>query len=192
MTFLELFFDAIIMIERHFYPTSAARRAACACAAATAALLTGCAGNLTGLVGAQEDFGCPASGGVNCTTVSATYEREHASEALASERRLTGAGPERQTTQGDVLEGDPRIRVTESTEPLPEGLKTTEAGAEPSAAFNPSRAPERVVMLWILPWVDAEGDLHSDSRVWMRVRDASWRIESVRTRAMQAAPKTTP
>ena len=47
-------------------------------------------------------------------------------------------------------------------------------------------------MLWILPWVDAAGDLHSDSRVWMRVRDAAWRIESVRTRAMRVAPETAP
>ena len=54
------------------------------------------------------------------------------------------------------------------------------------------RAPERLVMLWILPWVDAAGDLHSDSRVWMRVRDAAWRIESVRTRAMRVAPETAP
>lgn len=55
-----------------------------------------------------------------------------------------------------------------------------------------SRAPERLVMLWILPWVDTAGDLHSDSRVWMRVRDAAWKIESVRTRAMQSAPETAP
>lgn len=53
-------------------------------------VLAGCAGNITGLVGAQEDFGCPASGGVNCTTVSATYEREHASESEARKPTLTG------------------------------------------------------------------------------------------------------
>ena len=53
-------------------------------------VLAGCAGNITGLVGAQEDFGCPASGGVNCTTVSSTYEREHASETESRKPTLTG------------------------------------------------------------------------------------------------------
>ncbi len=57
----------------------------------------------------------------------------------------------------------------------------------------PARAPERVVMLWVLPWVDNEGDLHSDSRVWVRVKDAGWRIERVRSRAMNApAPAIDP
>lgn len=52
----------------------------------------------------------------------------------------------------------------------------------------PARAPEKVVMLWVLPWVDAEGDLHGDSRLWVRVKDALWRIERVRSRAMQSVP----
>ena len=52
----------------------------------------------------------------------------------------------------------------------------------------PARAPEKVVMLWVLPWVDAEGDLHGDSRVWVRVKDALWRIERVRSRAMRSVP----
>ncbi len=52
----------------------------------------------------------------------------------------------------------------------------------------PARAPEKVVMLWVLPWVDAQGDLHGDSRVWVRVKDALWRIERVRSRAMRSVP----
>ena len=49
-----------------------------------------------------------------------------------------------------------------------------------------SRAPESLVMLWILPWVDSDGDLHGQNRVWVRVRDARWNVDRVRTRAMQA------
>lgn len=150
--------------------------------------LTGCAGNITGLVGAQEDFGCPASGGVNCTTVSATYEREHADDVKSEAKTLTGVDT---VSTNDTFGRDP-IRN--------DRIAVTSTPVEADRRFNgpikhqdlSSRAPERLVMLWILPWVDAAGDLHSDSRVWMRVRDAAWRIESVRTRAMRVAPETAP
>lgn len=150
--------------------------------------LTGCAGNITGLVGAQEDFGCPASGGVNCTTVSATYEREHADDVKSEVKTLTGVDS---ANNNDTLGREPirndRIAVTST----PVEADRRFNGPIKHQDLSP-RAPERLVMLWILPWVDAAGDLHSDSRVWMRVRDAAWRIESVRTRAMRVAPETAP
>ena len=152
-------------------------------------VLAGCAGNITGLVGALEDFGCPASGGVNCTTVSATYEREHASETESRKPTLTGPDTNvARAYQSQEPAEDARIAVT---------AQVTEVSVKQNARAVTrteltSRAPERLVMLWILPWVDTAGDLHSDSRVWMRVRDAAWKIESVRTRAMQSAPETAP
>lgn len=152
-------------------------------------VLAGCAGNITGLVGAQEDFGCPASGGVNCTTVSSTYEREHASETESRKTTLTGPDSNVASAyQSQEPAEDARIAVT---------AQVTEVSVKQNARAVTrteltSRAPERLVMLWILPWVDTAGDLHSDSRVWMRVRDAAWKIESVRTRAMQSAPETAP
>lgn len=152
-------------------------------------VLAGCAGNITGLVGAQEDFGCQASGGVNCTTVSATYEREHASESEARKPTLTGPNSNAAlTNQPPEPADDERIAVM---------AQVTEVSVKQNARAVTrteltSRAPERLVMLWILPWVDTAGDLHSDSRVWMRVRDAAWKIESVRTRAMQSAPEAAP
>lgn len=152
-------------------------------------VLAGCAGNITGLVGAQEDFGCLASGGVNCTTVSATYEREHASETESRKPTLTGPDTNvARAYQSQEPAEDARIAVT---------AQVTEVSVKQNVRAVTrteltSRAPERLVMLWILPWVDTAGDLHSDSRVWMRVRDAAWKIESVRTRAMQSAPETAP
>ena len=140
-------------------------------------------------MGAQEDFGCPASGGVNCTTVSATYEREHASETESRKPTLTGPNSNvAPTNQPPEPADDERIAVR---------AQVTEVSVKHNARAVTrteltSRAPERLVMLWILPWVDTAGDLHSDSRVWMRVRDAAWKIESVRTRAMQSAPETAP
>ena len=152
-------------------------------------VLAGCAGNITGLVGAQEDFGCPASGGVNCTTVSATYEREHASETESRKPTLTGPDTNvARAYQSQEPAEDARIAVT---------AQVTEVSVKQNARAVTrteltSRAPERLVMLRILQWVDTSGDLHSDSSVWMRVRDAAWKIESVRTHAMQSAPETAP
>lgn len=167
------------------------RRLALLGTAAAAAALTGCAGSVTGLIGAQEDFGCPASGGVNCTTVSATYERESRGEPQKTTAALTGVTSS--SAADRQVPADARIRVTSTFEDADrEKDGSSRSATSEFPAQTHSRAPERVVMLWILPWVDSAGDLHSDSRVWMRVRDASWRIESVRTRAMQTSPLTTP
>lgn len=166
------------------------------CTLIAAALLSGCT-NLTGLSGAMDDFGCPASGGVNCTTVSATYEREHVQDK--ENRKIAFAEPQArkntsqpQSSAAEEHATDDSIRVT--VEPVQTASEVVSPRAQmPHAVDNlVNRAPERVVMLWILPWVDAAGDLHSDSRVWMRVKDAAWRIESVRTRAMQNAPERAP
>lgn len=163
-------------------------RSVLACAAA--ALLTGCGGNITGLVGAREDFGCPASGGINCTTVTATYEREHAQDKAAQSalRFETQKPAQDETSPRAEPVPDPRIRERETAVSEPVAAKRS---VRAQAALQ-ARASERLVMLWVLPWVDSQGDLHSDSRVWMRVQDALWRIESVRTRAMQNAPETAP
>lgn len=166
------------------------------CTLFAAALLSGCT-NLTGLSGAMDDFGCPASGGINCTTVSATYEREHAQDN--ENRKIVFAEPQAikkesqpQNSAAVEAESDDRIRVT--VEPVQPAFDVVRPTAQMPHAVDSlvNRAPERVVMLWILPWVDAAGDLHSDSRVWMRVKDAAWKIESVRTRAMQNAPERAP
>lgn len=71
--------------------------------------------------------------------------------------------------------------MTTRSRRINEGVLSTTA-----TRLQPARSPERVVMLWVLPWVDEAGDLHSTSRVWVRVKDANWRIERVRSRAIQA------
>lgn len=174
------------------------KRAILAAALISAALTTGCMGNITGLSGAAEDFGCPASGGVNCTTVSATYEREHAKERESLKKTLTSPAS---GTKGEPADPVAVREAAEASITDVEGLRVTVEPAYKSQSSDLPpvavsgmdwRSPERVVMLWILPWEDGEGDLHSASRLWMRVRDARWRIESVRSRAMTAAPETRP
>ena len=57
-----------------------------------------------------------------------------------------------------------------------------------SAPKRNSRIKEKVLLLWVLPWVDVEGDLHGESELWVRVRDARWGIERLREEAMRRGP----
>ena len=144
--------------------------------AALALLLTGCS-SLTGLIDASDEFGCPMSAGVNCTTLSRTH----------------------QIVEREIREGEnPAAAIAlapKNTEAVKEGAKPAaaapaEPSAVPAAAIPPAkpssamRASESVYVLRILPWVDAEGDLHGESRVWVRVAEPKWRIESLRRRAL--------
>ncbi len=52
-----------------------------------------------------------------------------------------------------------------------------------------SRINEKVLLLWVLPWVDTDGDLHGESELWVRVRDARWGIERLRLDAMRRGPR---
>ena len=56
---------------------------------------------------------------------------------------------------------------------------------ESPAMRHTSRVAERVMELWVLPWVDEDGDLNSEMRLWVRVRDARWGIERLRDAAMR-------
>ena len=172
------------------------------------ALSAGCT-NLTGLIDAHDEFGCGVPGKPNCSTLSETYAAEHAAEEAAASREAramfesaasAGAKPDAKA------DAEARGKTDVGAAAAPAGpaaisnsARRWMARARPRTVNEgllraqrmpqqlPARAPERVVMLWILPWVDAQGDLHSDSRVWVRVEDALWRIERVRSRAMQSA-----
>ena len=152
------------------------RPAAAAAALAATAFLTGC-GSITGLMDAHDAFGCPIGTGINCTTLSQTYARENALAESAQRPQILS-----KTEAPSPKAGKPaRLRPGTRQEGL-RHLPTLSA-----------RAPERVLLLWVLPWVDERGDLHDASRVWMRVEDASWRIERVRTKRMRtAAPEMEP
>ncbi len=182
------------------------------CAALALTTLTGCAANLSGLIDAHDKFGCPAAGGVNCTTLSQTYERLHAEEDLPI--KDTGFLKEALQIAADEID-EPILSVVK--EPLnnpkaktePAIVETTTVRRIPIEAahlrpkkvvremfaspvnrtsdFVPDRASERVMRLWILPWVDAAGDLNASHHVWMRIEDAGWRIESLRNRAIRRA-----
>ena len=188
--------------------------------------LTAC-GNITGLMNAHDNFGCPAAGGVNCTTLSQTYEREAKNDdeqnrltvirraidteiqkTQAFNREANGVAPAMESTEKkttDIQAPTATIVETTTVRKIPVTVAPIETKrVVPEKRFNEARlatkprhfqtsagnldrarSHERVVMLWVLPWVDDTGDLHEASRIWMRIEDAGWKIESVRTRAFE-------
>ncbi len=89
---------------------------------------------------------------------------------------------------------------TNADKPIsPNSFLTESLAKEKSAALTrlshgvKARMPERVMFLWVLPWVDTDGDLHGESRLWVKVRDARWGVEKLRLDAMnRGAPEMTP
>ena len=145
-----------------------------ASAALLAAVLTGCS-SLTGLIDAHDEFGCPMSAGVNCTTLSATHRIVERELAEGESPKITIKGT---PTAAPNASSGKAAAAAAVAEPVPAPAVVP---ARPSGAM---RASESVYVLRILPWVDAEGDLHGDSRVWVRVAEPKWRIESLRRRAL--------
>jgi conjugal transfer pilus assembly protein TraV len=58
---------------------------------------------------------------------------------------------------------------------------------------DPLREPERVLRVWIAPWVDVDGDYHDQSYVYLLLDHGRWFIEKERERIRkQFAPPVTP
>lgn len=163
-----------------------------AAAAAATLMLTGCAG-LTGLIDAGDEFGCGVTPGVRCATLSQNHD--------AAENRIRI----RETTELIAADSLPKAPATEKPAADPAATKTpakakrarkTDASLARVAKTNrtrePARSSEEVMMLWVMPWVDAEGDFHSVSRVWVKVKEARWQIERERTRATEISGWETP
>lgn len=161
---------------------------------------TGCS-SITGLVDASDKFGCPIENGVRCSSLSQTHERLHeerrgkeslkvapsaatpsvapAEKSPLSETPETAVKPVSQSVAENPAprSGDPpkEEKIQETPNPKPES----------PAMRHTSRVAERVMELWVLPWVDEDGDLNSEMRLWVRVRDARWGIERLRDAAMR-------
>ncbi len=161
---------------------------------------TGCS-SITGLVDASDKFGCPIKEGVRCSSLSQTHERLHeerrgkeslkvapsetpppvapAEKIPLSETPETAVKP---ISQSAVVDQAPQA----VTPPITEKVKETESLLPKAPTTrHTSRVAERVMELWVLPWVDEDGDLNSEMRLWVRVRDARWGIERLRDAAMR-------
>jgi conjugal transfer pilus assembly protein TraV len=119
-------------------------------------VLAGCTSVLSGL-DAKDSFTCKAGGGVPCESMTTIYNR----------------------TQAGTLPAQQAIAVRSST-PAVTSAFHSQASASISVTPNsgqPLRSTPRVVRLWIAPWLDADGDLHDASYVYMSIGQGKWLID---------------
>lgn len=161
---------------------------------------TGCS-SITGLVDASDKFGCPIENGVRCSSLSQTHERLHEERRGKESLKVapSAATPSVAQAEKSPLSETPETAVKPVSQsvaenPAPRSVtpykeektqETPNPKPESPAMRHTSRVAERVMELWVLPWVDEDGDLNSETHLWVRVRDARWGIERLRDAAMR-------
>jgi conjugal transfer pilus assembly protein TraV len=153
--------------------------------------LAGCA-SMAG-VGGSAEFGCKAPAGVKCDSVSGTYYNA-LQQNLPSQQKSAPAAPDASVapTPMDQLVGKRAVSAS-STRNAALASATVTALAVTREANAPLRSPARVLRLWIKPWEDSDGDLHSQSYVYVPIDAGRWLIDHYRSSAREAyAPIRTP
>ena len=152
---------------------------------AAAALLTGCT-HLNGLIDAGDEFGCGAAPGVRCAALSENFERQERAFAQGSD--VAVAEKESET----LAEGKTPAKSSEKRAAQKPAAKAIALDAQypklKKTFHEPRRAAEVVMALWVMPWVDTDGDFHGTSRIWLKVEDARWQLERERSRETASTP----
>jgi conjugal transfer pilus assembly protein TraV len=121
------------------------------------------------LIGCGVKYGCPAPDGVQCKPISEVYS----STLLAK-----GQFQERSTGEAKSKKGSLPKPASPAMESLP-GL--------PSIPPAPIRSAPKILRVWVAPWIDAEGDLHQESYIYIVVDQGKWAI-GLPAMESQAAP----
>jgi conjugal transfer pilus assembly protein TraV len=149
------------------------------------AALSGCS-NMSGLGGSSE-MTCAAPPGVPCQSVSGVHANASTGN-LPSQRPATSvpAEPGGDTGSGFFATTAPRkaqLLVSDGEGPT----------AAPGPALGAIRSEPTLIRIWIAPWEDSDGDLHSDSYVYLQVDSGRWLVEHNRERIRrQFAPMPAP
>jgi conjugal transfer pilus assembly protein TraV len=144
-------------------------------------------------VGGSAEFGCKAPAGVKCDSVSGTYYNA-LQQNLPSQQKSATAAPDASVapTPMDHLVGK-RAASTNSIRDAALTNATVTALAVTREANAPLRSPARVLRLWIKPWEDSDGDLHSQSYVYVPIDAGRWLVDHYRSPAREPyAPPRAP
>lgn len=166
------------------------------------AALTGCT-SLTGLSGASDEFSCPrGEAGTPCTSMQLVHAASVGEtlpmnpQALDAARTramtrpvkagtslwngVSDAGPEPWAGVGlreDEFDDQKAVRSL-SRGKSGKDVDGENAGAAPAARLYrpaPVRIPERLLLVWISPYQDEDGDLHEGHNLWVTLSPARWR-----------------
>lgn len=139
-----------------------------------ASALAGCA-SMAG-VGGSAEFGCKAPLGVKCDSVSGTYYNA-LQQNLPSQQNSPSADAMAAPLAGHASRGLAPKAYTPKAALSAKPVTTTLALTREASA--PLRSPARVLRLWIKPWEDSDGDLHSPGYVYVPVDVGRWLIDRV-------------
>jgi conjugal transfer pilus assembly protein TraV len=142
----------------------------------SALALAGCA-NMAGIGGSAE-FGCKAPVGVKCDSVSGTYYNA-LQQNLPSQQKTPPPKPDA-SGEPSVMDRLARKNIAPTayaTTAAPAGKPAVTTLALTKEANAPLRSPARVLRLWIKPWEDSDGDLHSPSYVYVPIDAGRWLID---------------
>jgi len=153
-----------------------ARRASGITAALSALALAGCA-SMAG-VGGSAEFGCKAPVGVQCDSVSGNYYNA-LQQNLPSQQK--SARPKAEALGEPSITDQPAKKLVAPAANSNRTAPAVNPAATPLALMSetsaPLRSPARVLRLWIKPWEDADGDLHSPSYVYVPIDAGHWLID---------------
>ena len=57
---------------------------------------------------------------------------------------------------------------------------------------RPLRSGERILRVWVAPWVDADGDFHDQAYLYLVVDHGRWLVERERARLERIKPRVRP
>jgi conjugal transfer pilus assembly protein TraV len=153
--------------------------AAAASALGLLGVLGGCS-NMSGLGGSAQ-MSCAAPPGVPCMSVSGVHANASAG-TLPSQRGAAAPSPA-------DLTPDPTSRAAQASGQPVARLTPLVAASDDPPALGAIRSEPTLIRIWIAPWEDSDGDLHSDSYVYLQVDSGRWLIEHNRERVRrQFAP----
>jgi conjugal transfer pilus assembly protein TraV len=134
-------------------------------------------------VGGSAQFACKAPMGVQCDSVSGTYFNA-VQQNLPSQQKSAPETSATPTVMDQLV--DKRAPMTHPAT----GAAPSSQAKSPVAAMRevstPLRSPARVLRLWIKPWEDSDGDLHSQSYVYVPIDAGRWLLEHYRASARAA------
>lgn len=165
--------------------SSVARRACCAAIYTSVLALLGCS-SMAG-VGGSAEFGCKAPVGVKCDSVSGTYYNA-LQQSLPSQQKSAPVAPDASAapTLMDQLVGKRTTSAAYSAKDAAfVNTPVTALGASRDVSA-PLRSAPRVLRLWIKHWEDSDGDLHSQSYVYVPIDAGHWLIDHYRSPPRQA------
>lgn len=167
--------------------------------AALVSMLQGC-GSLSGL-DSEGKFACKAPDGVTCMSVSGIYANSKVNNLPGMRKReVVGAQPGAQA--GAAVEGASQAkggRKSEYDYNAPDNNLAMAAGtpASPKTMLAPHsgapmRTPERVLRVWMAPYMDAEGDLNDQKYFYVTIQGGQWLIEANRANIRKEFQQITP